>query len=219
MSNKQEYSFIQNKIRQICGRITTAFDMLKDYKVCKCDLSQVIVSDDTEETGANDSMPMRYWALDRALSDETFTAEDSFIDIGCGKGRVLAYMLLKKHPCRLTGVELKEDIADFCRAWTQRYDNVEILCKNALEIDYNQYTYLFLFNPFTAEIVEKFVNYLESHLTRSIRLCFYGNSIFFRLVKDRPGWTQVKRGVSYKKGPLFIHYWPQKYAIYTYTPQ
>ncbi len=219
MSNTQEYSFFQNKIHQMCGRINTAFDMLKDYKVCKCNLSKVIVSDDIEETGANDSMPMRYWALDKALKDETFTARDSFIDIGCGQGRVLAYMLLKKQPCKLTGVELKESIADYCRAWAQRYDNVEVLCKNALEIDYNQYTYLFLFNPFTSSMLEKFIYYLESNLTKSVRLCFFGNNIIYRLLKDRPGWTLEKHGVSYKKGPLFIHYWPQKFAMYTYTPQ
>lgn len=218
MNNKFFKTKLGKKYKQYTGKLVTFFDIQKDMKVCHKSLAKTVVSEDREKTGATNSEPMRYWALDEVLGDLKFKADDSFIDVGCGKGRVLAYMIYKKHPCKINGVELKEDVAEICSDWAKSYDNINVMCANAFEIDYNSYTHLFMYNPFTKNILPDFIELLEQQLNHDIKLIFFGNNVIYNILEDREGWSVEKNGMTFMRGPLCVTFYPQRYAIYTYNP-
>ena len=76
--------------------------------------------------GATGSQSIPYKGLEDIFENVRLTPDDSFIDIGCGKGRVLAYMAERQMPCRLTGIELNPDVASIARRWSSSYSNIEI---------------------------------------------------------------------------------------------
>ena len=60
------------------------------------------------------------------------TEQDVFLDVGCGKGRVLAYLLKSHAPCRLCGIEINEISGRTAQEWTQKYDRVDVMIGDAL---------------------------------------------------------------------------------------
>ena len=86
-------------------RVTHFFDGRKDKRICGCSLVKYVPSLYRETMGATGSESSCYWALDTIFKDFSFDKSDSFIDVGCGKGRILAYLTSRKCPCSLTGIE------------------------------------------------------------------------------------------------------------------
>ena len=97
---------------------------------------------------------------------EKFGGQDlSFIDIGCGKGKVLLYWLLKIKAIRgpVIGVEYSLDIADICKK------NLTTICgagrSQVLNVDVTKICLLrtaarnvfYLYNPFDGVILRKFI--------------------------------------------------------------
>lgn len=105
--------------------------------------------------------------LDKFNIDST----DSFIDIGCGKGKVIDMMY--KFPFkRIDGCEYSTDLCEICkknmmvrkRTKTQIY-NSDITRFGGLD-DYN---YFYMFNPFVGTIMEQFLQNLSDSLKRNKR--------------------------------------------------
>ena len=98
--------------RKASRKLTHIYDGMCDRRICGCSLVKYVPSLYRETMGATGSQSTCYWALDKMFKGEHFDENDSFIDVGCGKGRVLAYMVSKKYPCSLTGIELNKEVAD-----------------------------------------------------------------------------------------------------------
>ena len=49
------------------------------------------------------------------------------MDIGCGKARVIAYLLGRSFPGKLNGIELNHDVAEYAKSWTEKYENFLLL--------------------------------------------------------------------------------------------
>jgi hypothetical protein len=81
---------------------------------------------------------------------------DVLVDVGCGKGRVINWWLSRGLRNKMIGIELDERFAAPTAARLQAYPNVSIFCGNALEHIPPDGTLFFLFNPFTAPVVEAF---------------------------------------------------------------
>ena len=120
--------FIRKFIR-ISRRTVDFIDSFSDKKVCGVSLSKYVPSIAEGSTGSQ-STP--YLVLDTIFQDAVFTPEDSLIDVGCGKGRVLAYLLKKECPCKLNGIELNPAVAEYGQHWAVRYPNVNIMCDDVL---------------------------------------------------------------------------------------
>ena len=68
--------------RKLCGQITTANDILRDFKITGRSLVKYVPSiDKTKSTGSEST---RYWSLDTIFKDFDFNQSGGFIDIGCG---------------------------------------------------------------------------------------------------------------------------------------
>lgn len=217
--NKKFYrNKVIKKFISLSIRVTNFFDGIKDKRICGCSLVKYVPSLYRETMGATGSQSSCYWALDMIFAGQTFDADDAFIDVGCGKGRVLAYMTAKNYPCTLTGIELNKDVAAYAQNWAKAYENISIINGNAFEQDYNKYTVLFLARPFETETFYQFAEYLEKNLTKKIRLFYWWDTQSGEFLENRSGWKMVKRDRIFTSHGLFMYHCPQRYTIWEYTP-
>lgn len=221
MSNKKKksvFKIIKRKFKSALIKAAHFFDSIKDKKICGCSLVKYVPSLYRETMGATGSEATCYWALDKIFGDVILDKNDSFIDIGCGKGRVLAFMQKKGYPCKITGIELNKDVAEYAQKWASKYDNITILNGNAFELDYNDYSVLFMGRPFETETFYRFIDQLEEKLKRKIRLFYWWDTQSGAYLEKRKGWTMIRRDWIYKSHGLYMYHCPQRYTLWEYTP-
>jgi SAM-dependent methyltransferase len=141
---------------------TTGFDELKSLEKQGTDISHATMY-----------MPANYFMLEKMLGRITVNASNNcFIDIGCGKGRVMivaAHYGFKK----IAGVEFSKQ---FCAEATKliktkekEFINTSFSVINRDAADFiipDDATTIFLYNPFDAFIMKKVVKYIEESLLR-----------------------------------------------------
>ncbi|HXV94544.1 MAG TPA: class I SAM-dependent methyltransferase [Pseudonocardia sp.] len=129
--------------------------------------------------------PVGWIRLRQVLPRRSVTAEDVFLDLGCGMGRAL--ILASTYPFRrVIGVELSARLAEIARHNAEharvRRRCGEVLVVEADALDYeipDDVTVVFLNNPFRGPVFAAVVeNVLASHDRRPRRLrIVYGNPI------------------------------------------
>lgn len=208
-----------NPIVSLSNRLSCRLDAAKDKKVSGRDLGAFVPTPFAKSHGATGSQSAPYLGLDIVLEDFDPSPDDSFIDIGCGKGRVIAYLLRKGCKCKITGVEINSRVAEVASSWTAPFPNVEIYEGDAFGLDYNNYTVLFMYRPMETDTFKLFINLLEIQLTHDIRLYYYadGQSGFY--LNERPGWHILKRSEIYCAKGYYIHKVPQRYSVWKYIPE
>ncbi len=207
-----------NPFVALSNKISCSLDERRDKKFCGMNLGNFVPTPFAESHGATGSQSAPYSGLDEILGDLVLKREDSFIDIGCGKGRVIAYMAARRVPCRLTGIEINPDVVCVAKDWTSRFPDIEIIEGDAFGLDYNDYTVLFMYRPMEEFTFKMFVEYLEETLTHPVRLYYYVDAQSGYYLNDRPGWKLItRRSLFFVKG-FFIHKEPQRYSVWVYTP-
>lgn len=206
--------FIRKFIR-LSRKMVDKMDAVPDKKVCGVSLSKYVPSVAGGSTGSQ-STP--YFVLETVFKDARFSSEDSLIDVGCGKGRVLAYLQKNNFPCQLTGIELNPEVAGFAQSWAEKYTNINIICGDAFQLDYNAFSVIYMGRPFEPELFHKFIEFLEATLKHPIRLYYWVEQQSGKFLDDRRGWTLEKRDTIFMKKGFFVAMSPQRYSIWTYTP-
>ena len=218
--NRKIYSkWIVKKTVAGCNRMINLLDAHKDKKICGCSLTKYVPSLYRESKGATGSQATRYWILDKMFENETFSANDRFMDIGCGKARVLAQLIRKNFPGKLYGIELNHDVAEYAKSWTQKYDNVTVFEGDAFEQNFNDYNIFFLGRPFEREFFKQFVVKFEHDLTHPVRVFYWVDQQSGDYLNDRAGWTIHKREWIFKLKGCYVVPCPQRYSIWTFTPE
>ncbi len=207
--------FVRKFIR-ISRKSVDFFDSFTDKRICGESLSKFVPSIAEGSTGSQ-STP--YLVLETIFKDAEFSEDDSFIDVGCGKGRILAFMIKKKYPCSLHGIEHNEEVAAYAQKWTQRYPQTELMCGDAFKLDYNAYTVIYMGRPFEPEMFYRFIDLIESQLTHPIKLYYWVDQQSGGYLNNRPGWEMHLRKKLFVRRGLFIAMTPQGYSIWTYTPK
>ena len=191
---------------------------MRDRRICGMSLGRFVPSPFAGDRGATGSQSAPYRGLEEVFANLRATPADSFVDVGCGKGRVLAYLASLKVPCRLTGVELNPTVADVARKWSSRFDNVNIISGDAFELDYNAHTILFMYRPMLENTFIEFIRKLEQELRHKITLYYYADTESGYHLNDRAGWKLITRYNIFKQKGLYIHMEPQRFSLWTYTP-
>ena len=207
-----------NPFVNLSNKISGALDNRRDMRICGEKLGVFVPSPFGEDVGATGCQSAPYRGLDKILKDLVLTDRDSFIDIGCGKGRVISYMVSRGFPCRISGIEINPEVAEVARRWTSRYPGVEIIEGDAFGLDYNDYTVLFMYRPMETFTFKMFIELLESTLTHDIRLYYYVDGQSGYYLNDRPGWTLLTRQEMFFVRGFSIHKEPQRYSVWTYSP-
>ncbi len=198
-------------------RLAQFIDGCKDRKVCGQSLS---ACEHVDIEGVTGYQAASYWELDRLFRKETFTANDHIIDVGCGKGRLLAYMLRRNFPGAISGVEISPHLAAIVRQWTQRVGNpkVHVIEGDALELNYNPYTLLYIFRPFTTAFFQAFIQRVEATVTHPIKFFYLSDQGDGEYLLDRSGWQMIRWGRQQKHYGLYLELWPQRYSVWSYMP-
>lgn len=173
---------VRNRIRKTYYRLSFSFwdryDRRKDLRLFGVSLTEYVPSvfrHDDEEIGYIGTESSRYFVLDRLFEHVSFSENDRFLDVGCGKGRVLGYLALKYPALSLTGAEINPCVAEFAEKWTQRFPNVEILSQNVFDVNLDAFTVLFLFRPFLKKTALAFWEKAERELTHPVRIVLWND--------------------------------------------
>ena len=207
--------------------IVTHADLLA-WEAAQDQLVTGVALDDQAETrlasqGAHDPDPTPYFVLDELLGYLTWDEHTHLLDVGCGTGRVLAYVVQAKLPGRVTGIELDPELAARARAWAARHASLEVLTGSALDLDLSPYTGFYLFNPFDQGILQRFIEKLELEVTRPCTVIHMSdNGDTWRYV-GRPGWTELASGsfqyfLNSRGYHVKVYDHPQHYTVWRYDP-
>jgi len=163
--------------------------------------------------GAYATQSSDYRSIDRILAHLPLTEEDVFVDVGCGEGRVLSYLSLRRCPARLVGVELDPDVAATARKRLESCPGVEIVCTNILEAPelLHRATVYYLYNPFNGKVFSQFIGAVEQ-AARPVRLAYLVDQ-YAGYLEGRPGWHKVTEESFFRSGASDTHY-----SIYQYEP-
>lgn len=190
-----------------------------DKKICGMSLKRVIASKYRESHGATSATATSYAVLSEVIDTKKINENSKFIDVGCGKGRVLAYLLNKKVNCKMVGVELDADVAEIAKSWTEKYKNVEIIQDNVFDLDISEYTDFCLSRPFERDAFIKFLNKIESEAKQQINVYLISDQQIGDYLDNREGWTLEERGILYFKKGLFVYFSPQRYSVLSFNPK
>ena len=160
-------------------KIIEANDFFVDMKVCKYSLAD---EDDSSF----------YWLLDVIFEDMEITPSDSFLDIGCGKGRVLAYFIKKGFLCKITGVEKDRQLFKLARKWGKKYKKLSIINADIFDLSLNSFNVFYYFNLLDKMDFERLIKKIEKEISHPITI-YACNDHFFEMLEQRPGWRKHKQ--------------------------
>lgn len=201
--------------------ILQLIDSLIDYSVCGQSLVKYVPSvyrDDQNGVGSTGSQSTNYLVLKRIFSHVRVTSQDVFLDVGCGKGRVLAFLLKTHAPCRLYGIEINEVSGLVALEWTKKYEQVNVTLGDAFQVDFNVYSVLFLGRPFLPKTFLQFIEKIETELTHPITLVYWVDQQSGYMLRNRLGWDMQFRETITTIHGLRVARYPQSYSIWSYVP-
>lgn len=202
---------------KISRKLITFRDIINDYINCGISLEKYVKSIDRSISTGSEST--RYMALKEIFKDIDIKNGDRFVDVGCGKGRVLAYVHSAAKDCEVTGIEFNTPVADYAKKWADKKKNVNIINGNAFDINCDDYDIFYFNRPFMKETFVEFAEKMNRELKHPATVICYADSYMSKHLKDLPHWERVKRGVLYKKGIWIYSYYPQLYSILKFNPE
>jgi SAM-dependent methyltransferase len=132
--------------------------------------------------------------LHKLLRSLPISQMDAALDIGCGKGGAL--LTLARHPfSRVDGIEISPYLASVARQNVQRLgiSNATIVCTDAAEFrDYDDYTYIYMYNPFPEVVLRSVIGNLSVSVERRRRnlTLIYKNPVFHAIIVSA-GFRQI----------------------------
>lgn len=149
--------------------------------------------------------PVSYEKLIQIINELKLSHEDVFVDLGCGKGRVI-FLVAMQTIKRVVGVELNKKLVDIAKRNLSylklKKTPVEIVDTDAAVFDVNCGTVFFLFDPFGPKTLTKIIDNIEESLIRcprKIRIVYF--RALYNFILDNKKWL-LRETKSYNSGYL-----------------
>ena len=214
---------LRRAVVRVCRQLLLFNDWILDRRICGVGLGKIIMDmsgDEENQIGGTGTESSPYIYLKHIFSHVTLQASDRILDVGCGKGRVFAFLIKEKCPCSIDGVEHNEPIAKIAEKWTAKYPQVRVITGDAFLQDFNKYTVLTLSRPFFVNTYCAFVEKLEETLVHPVTLLSWHEDPRVRdFIKVRPGWHMEYHEFTVRVHGLYLRNSPQPFSIYTYDPE
>ena len=200
----------------------TAWEAALDRSICGISLADDRPTRLADE-GAHDATPTYHFVLDELFDQVSLDERTRLLDVGCSVGRVLAHYVWRGYPGRATGVELDPELAGIAQAWTARHPQLQVVQGNVLDLDLGAYNLFYLFNPFSPNVLQRFIEALEAQAQAdAIVIHLSDNGDTWHYV-GRPGWSELASGriqhFRNARGRQVKAYDdPQHYTIWHYEP-
>ena len=198
--------------------LRTDLDIRRDKRITGVSLEENVISPFAQSHGAIDTIHTPYGTLETVLGGERFAESDAILDVGCGLGRPLAYLVESGFPGRIVGAEINPPVAQRAAAWAQRYPQVSVLCSDVFLLDLNEYTHFFMWRPFDPEAFERFILKIEAELTHPVRMYYLSDVHTGTLPEGRSGWRIARRAWVHRVHGIPQHGKPERYTVWDYTP-
>ena len=122
--------------------------------------------------------PLPYRSLRALARHLPLSPSDHLLDIGCGKGRVLCFFALRRVR-RCSGIEIERELAEDARRNARslrcRRAPIDVTHADAVDAEIGDASIIYLFNPFSAEVLEPVLGSIETSLRarpRALRICY-----------------------------------------------
>jgi SAM-dependent methyltransferase len=140
-----------------------------------------------DHLGAYETANSGYRALDVLFAAAQIDDTDVIVDVGCGKGRVINWVL-RHHPrSQVYGIEIDPDLCLRTTKRLRRFRNARILCGDAVELLPPEGTIFYLYNPFGEDVMRRFIAAFLAHPSPDRkRRIVYHNSVFLKLFEADP---------------------------------
>lgn len=176
------------------------------------------------DTGTNYSYAAsEYDGLVKVFERVSLTKEDTLVDIGCGKGRVL-FFCNQKFMCHVTGIEydrkifekLKENAAYYHVRFKNQEDKFHLFNIKAEDYDIQPHdNFFYMFNPFSkdilAKILDKIVRSVKCSPRRATVILYYCTYEMMEAMRNTPfELKEIIKLRSYKNDPdekVYIYEW------------
>jgi SAM-dependent methyltransferase len=143
-----------------------------------------------EHLGAFHATNSPYEDLDLLFSGVEIEIDDVIVDVGCGKGRSLNWLLGRYPGNRLVGIELDPELCAQTARRLRRRANVTIVCGDASATIPPEGRVFYLFNPFDGEVMGRFAAaLLERRAGRGGATIVYYNAKFLEPFRGDPRFT------------------------------
>ncbi|MCO5144312.1 MAG: methyltransferase domain-containing protein [Oligoflexia bacterium] len=153
-------------------------------------------------------IPSDWWSVHFLLTYLPIKNDDVFIDIGCGKGRVLRILSKRKIPSY--GIELIPELGHIAK---KNASALDVLIGDARNIKIpDDVTVIYLFNPFSWKIFLPFLNQIEElakNKAHGIRIIYHG-PVYHDLLIDIPEISDI----TSSQIPSWMH---NDFKIYHYN--
>ncbi|HEY4348241.1 MAG TPA: methyltransferase domain-containing protein [Gaiellaceae bacterium] len=106
--------------------------------------------------GAFHSTNTPYEDMARLFDEVTVEPDATIVDVGCGKGRSLNWLIGRFPGNAIVGIELDPDVCAATARRLRRRANVTIVCGDATTLLPPDATVFYLFNPFDATVMGRF---------------------------------------------------------------
>ena len=197
-------------------------DMARDIALAGRSLAAPHATRFAEES-AHDPTLLPYFVLDELLARLHLGSGDHLLDVGCGCGRVLAYMQERFPSALATGVELDPELARIAQAWTEPRPNLAIRQASVLDLDLTPYTHIYLFNPFDTAVLTRFLDKLAREARRPVTLVHMSDNGETYSYLGRAGFSLILEGSiqSYctaEGAAVEVFGCPQHWSRWRFTP-
>lgn len=142
--------------------------------------------------------PTPYRALKLIFSHVRIGPEDIFMDIGCGKGRVVFFASVYTVAQKAIGMEVSDSLVitarDNQRKCIGSHAKIEIIQADAARADMSEGTVFFLFNPFGYRTTMEVIKHLrESYFSRPRAMRIIYHCPAYRFLLDDEKWLEVEK--------------------------
>ena len=152
-------------------------------------------------SGGEVCVPCRYLRIIEICDYLNLSEEDVFIDLGCGKGRVVCYVMATHHIRKAIGVEVDPELAEMARRnctglRIAKTSAVEILCQDVIAYQPSDETVYFLYNMFDERTLRTVVKKIRLSLDiypRHIRIVSF--ACVGRHVFDTTEWLEEANSI------------------------
>jgi SAM-dependent methyltransferase len=161
-------------------------------------------------------VPVPYRVIFPILARISLSPDDVFIDVGCGKGRMVC--CASRWPARkVIGVDVNPALIKTARANAAktrgRVAEVECLQARAEQFDYSDATVVYLYHPFRRPVMDMFLTRLDQtrHRGRSMRVV-YANAVHEDALSEARWLTKEDEWAASKIGgfPHTVSFWRSK---------
>lgn len=158
--------------------------------------------------------PTRYKTIQKILNALELNKEDVFVDYGCGKGRVVFVVAMKKIK-KVIGLEIDKKMLQIANSNLKNFNKnlspVELIDIDAANFDPKEGTILFMFNPFGEKTMINVIEEIKKSLKtypRKIRIVYH-NPKLENILKDQ-NWLVIDKEINSIFPKVTI--WASKYS-------